>query len=130
MAGEPVASIVDMAAVPTPEPVEANPYRQGGADLDRLEGPRAQTNLVAAAGTTPDAVARALPIAKRLNVPVDVVERNLLDFETIAKSDEYNGLLRDSPMLKRWLGEPVNARLAGDDLPKLAGTEMAALPRR
>lgn len=122
MAGEvPGLDLVPPAA--PAEPIDINPYRQVAVDLDRLEGQRAKTNLVAAKGTTPDATARALPIAKRLNVPVDVVERNLADFETIAKSDEYAGLLRGSPMLKRWLGDPVNARLAGEDLPKLAGTE-------
>ena len=101
----------------------ANPYEQTVIDLDRSTGQRSKTNLLATQGTSPEVTARALAVSKRVGAPVDVVERNLADFEAIERVNEYDAIVQGSPMLRRWLTEPVNARLAGSDLPKMAGTE-------
>ncbi|MCW5738198.1 MAG: hypothetical protein KIS73_29015 [Enhydrobacter sp.] len=111
----PYDSIV--ASMPAPG---ANPYDAVVANLASSSG--AKASLVAAQGSNPDATARALKVSAGLGVPVDVAERNLADFEAIDKVNQYDAVLRSSPaMLKRWLAEPVNARLVGDDLPVLAG---------
>ena len=103
---------------------DENPYAAAVADLERIDGQQVRTNILAAKGSNPDTTARAVAVAKRFNVPVDVAERNLPDYEALDASDRYQGILRDSPMLRRWMVEPVNAKLATElDMPKLAGME-------
>lgn len=136
---EPYEPPTEIAQVPTPEAFAtpstalgagvapapaANPYAAAVADLGRIEGQQAATSILAAKGSNPDTTARAVKISQSLGVPVDVAERNLADFEAIDNVNKYTRTLNESPTLRRWMKEPVNARLATEiDMPKLAGIE-------
>lgn len=103
---------------------DENPWIAVAADLERVEGQQARANIIAAKDANPDVAARAIEVSKRLGVPVDVAERNIADFEAIDTSNRYDRILRESPLLQRWMAEPVNARVATSlDVPKLAGME-------
>lgn len=107
-----------VASMPAPG---TNPYDAVLADLASSNA--ATASVFAAQGSNPDVTARALKVSAGLGLPIEVVERNLPDFEGLEKLNRYDAVLRNAPtMLKRWMVEPVNARLVGDDLPALAGT--------
>lgn len=80
---------------------------------------RARANIIGARSANPDTTARAIDLSRRTGVPVDTVER---DVEAVAgpqKLNEYDGLLRKSAGLSKWLLDPVNARVAKDDYENL-----------
>jgi hypothetical protein len=117
MAGSPNPYDAVVASMP---PAGEQPYDRVVADL-AVTAP-AKASLVAAQGSNPDTTARALAVSNRLSVPVDVAERNLPDFEAIDKTNQYEQLLRTMPTaVKRWVAEPVNASVVGDDLGAVVG---------
>ena len=79
------------------------------------------TNFLAAEAIEPDRAAQVLKLAKDLDLPSDIVERN---FDSLSKEQykvkaEPAKMLQKNPLLARWLEEPDNVKVAKDDLDNL-----------
>lgn len=115
----------DMLENPAPAAKDGNEY---GSLLDEQKGQQKsalQQSMFVASKVEPDRRAKAMEIAGRMNLPVDVVERN---FDTVAKQDElaandYDGMIEKTPQLAKWLAEPANAAVAKDDINSLGKLE-------
>ncbi|MBU6407979.1 MAG: hypothetical protein KGS44_12755 [Alphaproteobacteria bacterium] len=132
-AAETPLDTVPAAPPPAPAPpaavagVYAYPEPNSMAEAARLvadnQGARLRANLLASQGIPSATTAKALDIAGQLGAPVATVERNLADFEGIAKRKQYAAILDGSPLLKQWMLEPINTKVGQDDIEKLAKTE-------
>ena len=90
--------------------------------LDTMYGPSGETDLreslIEGMATDPDRAARALPLAEKNMIPLDMAERNLDTLEADEKFDsiDYNTLMLKNPLLADFLRDRENARLAHDDV--------------
>lgn len=86
-----------------------------------------QQAVYVASKQSPDKKAEALRLSKEVDLPVDVVERNMDMIQAKATQDkvknDYDKIVDDSPALAQFLGNPENATLAQDDLPNLQKME-------
>lgn len=87
-----------------------------------------QQNFYAAKGVQPERRAEALRLSKKTSLPVEMVERN---FDTVkerfeAASNDYDGLVKNSPGLAQFLSDPNNAALAKDDIQALGKIDRQA----
>lgn len=73
----------------------------------------------------PDQYAKTVDLARRQNLPVDLVERNQQEIETRDKLSaiDTNSLLKDNPETARLLMDPVNMGMVQDDIPNLTKLE-------
>lgn len=86
---------------------------------------RLQGAMFVAAKAEPDRRAKALELAERHKLPVDLVERN---FDMVAQKDaqtetDYDGLMDRNPRLAKWLEDPNNAAVSRDDFDNLSTFE-------
>lgn len=83
--------------------------------------------------TSPDAKAKAMQIADRLKMPVELVERNpdLFQKRDAAERIPYEDLIAQSPNLAKLLEDPHEAAVAHDDLEQLGLLEwITTAPQR
>ena len=90
--------------------------------LDTMYGASGETDLrqslIEGMASDPDRAARALPLAEKNQIPLDMAERNLDTLEAEDKFDsiDYNTLMLKNPLLADFLRDRENARLAHDDV--------------
>lgn len=77
----------------------------------------------------PDVTARATRLGRQTGLAPDLVERNLPEIERSTRLDQLDALPKENPVLADWLADPVNARLAHDDLDTLGQFGQTALFR-
>lgn len=90
-----------------------------------------QTNVSIAVGakSNPGVAARANALARRLDIPADVVERNLSEIEQRDRTIKQARVVQQAPRsFQEWMGNPRNAAAAGDDVPTLASLAHTAAP--
>lgn len=89
-------------------------------------GPKAAINLIQGVDEKPDAVADEVKLARRYNLPVDMVKFYKPEYDSRAKADDALDSINNNPVLKSWLAaDGVRAKLTHDDLPTLGGMEHA-----
>ncbi len=87
-----------------------------------------QQSMFAAAQAEPDRKAKVLDLARRTDLPPELVDRNL---EEVVKKDQlastdYDQIIEKTPGLAKWLEDPTNAALGKDDLDALGKIESSA----
>lgn len=98
-------------------------FRAAAIDFLRQRDQVVRANLADARDANPDHAARAVALSRPLGIPPAAIESDLPYYEGLQKENESQRLLRENPILTKWLENPYNARIVGNDLPKLAGTE-------
>jgi|GEM_PF-1963094 len=111
----------------------AKPVNEYDAVVEDLSRERKQTvrgNLIGAQATTPEAAAKSLDLSRKTGLPADMVERNLPKVEADHRLNEYDAILNASPKTQTWIaGDPTNAKVAGDEVKRLAEIEAILKPR-
>lgn len=79
--------------------------------------------------SNPDVSARATKLGRQTGMAPDLVERNLPEMERNTRLDQLDALPKQNPVLAAWLADPVNARLAHDDIDTLDLISKSALLR-
>jgi len=79
--------------------------------------------------SNPDVSARATKLGRQTGLAPDLVERNLPEMERNTRLDQLDALPKQNPVLAAWLADPVNARLAHDDIDTLDLISKSALLR-
>lgn len=93
-----------------------------------FEDDRGRANLAmrSAAGTSPEAAAETMRLARRYGVPPQVTETLAEDYRARALADDGDAALAQSPRLRSWVAsDPRRASLAQDDLGPLSAIETA-----
>lgn len=103
---------------------KAAPVNEFSADaIKGAQETRARASVISAQGGNPDAAAKALALSKKTGVPADVIEADPRPAQERVAINEFSAA---APGMKRWLSEdPINARLASDDMAGLASMEAA-----
>jgi hypothetical protein len=111
---------------PTVETPPQNPF----VLPEDTQARRLRLSLDIASKANPEQSALAQHIARTANVPLGVVERNLPEFQRQAKMADLNPdrLATDAPATARFLSDVNAAKLAHDDVERLA--ELEALMRQ
>lgn len=91
--------------------------------MSQAQSTQIRANILAFPDANPEKTARAIALHRKTGAPVEIIEESLAEFSALAKANQYDGVLVSAPMLKRWLTDPVNMRVVGDDVPRLAETE-------
>lgn len=115
----------DRLAQAVPELSRGNEYDAlAAAERDRTKQGLKESVYVAT-GHEPDRRAKVLTLAKEVNLPPDVVERNfdLINRKRSVASKDYDALVENTPGLAKWLENPDNASVAHDELDKLSEVE-------
>lgn len=114
---------------------QTNPYADLVKRQNMVKSGLIKANISQAVKVSPDRAAKVKSLARDLNLPVEVVQKN----ETAAEqqrsfgSVKYKDIISDTPGLAKWLEEPSNASVAHDDTDNLYSIEknlqgMANLP--
>ena len=118
-----------LAEAPKEKPV-GNEYDSVVIDMKSERQQRLRASGIAAQGSTPEAAAKSLDLSRKTGLPTDLVERNLPKVESDHKLNEYEAVLAKSPRLGDWLlADPINAKVAGDEIDRLAKIEAILRPK-
>lgn len=102
-------------------------YNELAAQTAQVERQKLQQSLYVADKKDPTREAEIVKISKKLNMPMDIVDRN---FDSLKKQAEpatdYDAIIKDTPNLAKWLKDPVNATMGKDDLDKLGVIDAAS----
>lgn len=111
----------------TGKPADANEYSSILNKTDERQHQALRSSMGAAADADPGRRARALDLAQRSRLPVEVVERNLdmVDRRVRQEEVDFDALLTETPATAAWLTDPNNAALAKDEVPHLQRAERA-----
>lgn len=85
--------------------------------IDAPDNSAAKASMARAVGSNPDQTAQALQLSKQVNLPPDVVSRNMDAVKQQAAMDsiDYDHILNQSPAAAKWLEDQHNANLVSDD---------------
>lgn len=126
------------AAQPLPAHSASNPYAHLFDDGARIAQPaatpdrpyahlfedNAKPNLLLGVSANPDQEAEKQRLAKRYNLPPDVVEAFHADYTDKAKFDDANAKMARAPALRSWIAEDgQRAKIAHDDIANLSAIE-------
>lgn len=122
------------SAPKAPTSTEApNPYDTVVDQLDASKEQALRTATVQASTVDPQRASEIKQLSDKTGVAPTIVERN---FDTIKRRSlltdtPYSQMLRDTPKLAEWAAEPVNAKVASDDMDKLGALEwLLSAPQR
>lgn len=88
----------------------------------RRQKNEAGASVVGTQGANSDTAGRANALSRRLGIPADVIERNIVEIEARDRAQANARLVRDaSPAVRDWFANPRNAAAAKDDVPALVG---------
>ncbi len=75
-------------------------------------------------GGNPDQYAQSVTLARQMNMPPDVVAADPATYQARARLAQYRDMLGvNTPATSQFLAQPVNAKLAADDVESLSTTE-------
>ncbi|HQR02481.1 MAG: hypothetical protein JSR19_06950 [Proteobacteria bacterium] len=112
-------------AAPTPG-AAPNPYLQTIDDIDQQQRARAALTVGLSVGSNPDKSAANAVLARRYNVPPEVVDTFPEEFKQRAVTEAAKAALRDAPTLARSIADnPALARVIHDVVPGTAAVEQA-----
>lgn len=109
-----------IAAQPTEKANEYDVALQLNQDQQRTQ---LRSSLAGAVQTNPDQYAQATQLSRQTGVPAEVVHRNLPEVSHVAKVNEYDQMLQDSPKLQEMMRNPDFAKVAHDDLGVMGSIE-------
>ena len=96
-----------------------------GAAADRLIDGQAALALKVADGTNPDQAARALDLSKRSGLPLPAVEGSEDEVEARLRDATVSKALEAAPTTRLFFADPLNAKIARDDVESLTAVESA-----
>lgn len=79
--------------------------------------------LEGARDTNPDAYAKSLDLSRATGLPVEAVEQDPEPVKRVADQLSTDSWLSDAPATRRFMSDPVNAKLAHDDVEGLSAIE-------
>lgn len=82
-----------------------------------------RSSLAGAVQVNPDQYAQATQLSRQTGVPAEVVHRNLPEVSQVAKVNEYDQMLQNSPKLQDAMRSPEFAKMAHDDLGVMGALE-------
>lgn len=97
---------------------QGNPYDDV---IRNLESRDATTNVMLQHGRNPADVARARRLARYTAAPAALIEHRPAGYELDVRKQDVDAAIGADAGLARWLGDPDNAALAQNDIPRLAG---------
>lgn len=92
------------------------------AAVDQLasdDAAQVRTSVFQSSTATPEQAARAKQLGNKQGIPQPVAERNLAEVEHKSLVDDIDTLTRDDPVLRRFYGDPYNAKVGKDEAPAL-----------
>jgi len=97
-------------------------------DLDGLydaaKNPNAKPNMLLGVGANPDQEAEKQRLAKRYNIPADLVDAFGDDYKQRAKLDDANAAMERAPALRSWIAaDGARAKVAHDDVDNMSALE-------
>jgi hypothetical protein len=97
-----------------------------GEDEKRQRNQQVRSNILYAANSNPDLVAKSYELGKRVGLPAETVERNYPRIEAEAKADQWGEPKTLGTVLHEWIADPTNAKMVIDDLAAMQGIERSA----
>lgn len=106
---------------------DTNPYAAAGdaffSNYDNVANKETalRQSMIRGSEMNPDEAAKALPVAEKNQLPLDMAARNLPELTKNFNVDglDYAGMLKDYPKLSNFLTNPDNAALSHDDVSAL-----------
>lgn len=92
----------------------------------RLRSQQVRTNILGAANSNPDLVAKSHDLGKRMGLPTDTVERNYPRLEAEARAEQFGESATLGERLHDWMLDPTNAKLVIDDIAAMQGIELSS----
>jgi hypothetical protein len=108
------------------QPSTLKPPDSSGVDAlyDAAKNPNAKPNMMLGVGANPDQEAEKQRLAKRYNLPPDVVDAFSDDYKQKAKLDDANSAMERAPALRSWIAaDGARAKVAHDDVDNMSALE-------
>ena len=103
----------------------SNPYEALVDDDRQAQKTMVQGAMFVAEKEDPEKKAKALKLSQKINLPVEVVERNIeaIEAQVNQRSFDYDAIVDSTPGLAKFLEDPTNATLAKDDFDALTSAD-------
>ncbi|MDR1368338.1 MAG: hypothetical protein LBJ76_06430, partial [Candidatus Accumulibacter sp.] len=104
--------------------MDENSYREILRSVARETREKAALSLRTSLDTNPDDAAKARKLGRAIELPQEIVLRNLPEVEREIDFERINEVLKGSPGTARWMANPENAKVARDDVETLSALEL------
>lgn len=107
---------------PTPED-NVVPFKKSSPVQDWLEGPDHAPAIEQSLGASPDEEARKRKLSEQSGLSYDAVDADPKEVEKLVRKQQIDNLVKDAPITREWLADPLNASVAHDDVESLTAIE-------
>lgn len=107
---------------PTPED-NVVPFKKSSPVQDWLEGPDHTTAIEQSLSASPDEEAKKRKLSEQSGLPYDAVDADPAEVQRLVRKQQIDNLVKDAPLTREWLSDPLNASVAHDDVESLTAIE-------